>query len=303
MKRPERQGPPHDDQMAWPITQPPADEIGETEPEIVEQSPEAKPSLLSRIPHAILRPAQPDPLLQEMEVSEEQEFEEDELEATEEDEIEAEEHPSLFINPFQREVDPVFAYMVIIALSIGLSPIDASIRYVALWAALGGAGLVTYILGTNQRLSDTSVENMRAGLLFGLAIGIPFIVLFGSALQTVSDRMFNEHGVPANIMDTWVFMAVCFVMPAADSLFFRGAMQELRGPIVSGVLGTLWSIILFFPHMELGNASGVALVMVIVFTLLNFLYGYLRYRNGLAAAWIGQIVSGLCLWFLPRLIF
>ncbi|MCQ3931266.1 MAG: hypothetical protein DPW16_12490 [Chloroflexi bacterium] len=302
MKRPERQGPPHDDQMAWPILQPPADEISETEPEIVEAPVEAKPSLLSRIPHAILRPMQPDPLLQEIETGDEEEFETDEL-AEDGEEIEAEEHPSLFINPFQREVDPVFAYMVIIALSIGLSPIDASIRYVALWAALGGAGLVTYILGTSQRLSDTSVENLRAGLLFGLVIGIPFVILFGSALQTVSDRMFNERGVPANIMNTWVFMAVCFVMPAADSLFFRGAMQELRGPIVSGVLGTIWSIILFFPHMELGNASGVASVMVIVFALLNFLYGYLRYRNGLAAAWISQIVSGICLWFLPRLIF
>ncbi|GIK65767.1 MAG: hypothetical protein BroJett018_35610 [Chloroflexota bacterium] len=302
MKRPERQGPPHDDQMAWPISQPPADEIGETEPEIVEATVEAKPSLLSRIPHAILRPMQPDPLLQEIETGDEEEFETDEL-AEDAEEIEAEEHPSLFINPFQREVDPVFAYMVIIALSIGLSPIDASIRYVALWAALGGAGLVTYILGTSQRLSDTSVENLRAGLLFGLVIGIPFVILFGSALQTVSDRMFNERGVPANLMNTWVFMAVCFVMPAADSLFFRGAMQELRGPIVSGILGTIWSVILFFPHMELGNASGVAFVMVIVFALLNFLYGYLRYRNGLAAAWISQIVSGICLWFLPRLIF
>ncbi|MBZ0316766.1 MAG: hypothetical protein K8L91_10140 [Anaerolineae bacterium] len=302
MKRPERHGPPHDDQMAWPISQPSADEIGETEPEIVETPVEAKPSLLSRIPHAILRPMQPDPLLQEVETDDEEEFETGEL-AEDSEEIEAEEHPSLFINPFQREVDPVFAYMVIIALSIGLSPIDASIRYVALWAALGGAGLVTYILGTSPRLSDTSVENLRAGLLFGLAIGIPFVILFGSALQTVSDRMFNERGVPANIMNTWVFMAVCFVMPAADSLFFRGAMQELRGPIVSGILGTIWSVILFFPHMELGNASGVAFVMVIVFALLNFLYGYLRYRNGLAAAWISQIISGLCLWFLPRLIF
>jgi hypothetical protein len=37
--------------------------------------------------------------------------------------------------------------------------------------------------------------------------------------------------------------------------------------------------------------------------LLNFFYGYLRYRNGLAAAWICQIISGAFLWFLPRLIF
>ncbi|MBI5930465.1 MAG: CPBP family intramembrane metalloprotease [Chloroflexi bacterium] len=302
MKRPERQGPPHDDQMAWPLAQQPTDDA--VEAEVVEEIAEAvKPSLPPRIPHATLRPADPEPLLQEIEA--EVGDEEEGLDEVDDDqeETEEEEHPSLFINPFQREVDPVFAYMVIMALSVGLSPVDASIRYVVLWAALGGAGLITYILGTSQRLSDTSVENLRTGFLFGLAIGIPFIILFGSALQTVSDRMFNEHHVPANIMNTWVFMAVCFVMPAADSLFFRGAMQELRGPLVSGILATIWSIVLFFPHMELGNASGIAVVVAIVFTLLNFLYGYLRYRNGLAAAWICQIVSGLCLWFLPRLIF
>lgn len=300
MKRPERQGPPHDDEMAWPLSQHPMEETDEVETEKIEELGEVKPALLSRIPHVTLRALESEPLLSETDSNVDAVFEDEEMA---EEEIDEAEHPSLFINPFQREVDPVFAYMVIMALSIGLSPIDPSIRYVLLWAALGMAGLVTYMLGTSQRFSDTSIENLRAGLLFGFAIGIPFIILFGSALQTVSDRMFNERGVPANVMDTWVFMAVCFVMPAADSLFFRGTMQELRGPIVSGILATIWSIVLFFPHMELGNASGVAFVMVIVFALLSFLYGYLRYRNGLAAAWICQIVSGVCLWFLPRLIF
>jgi hypothetical protein len=303
VNRPTRQGPPNDDQMAWPASQPSTNQPSEVEAEVVEEKVEAEPTLSSRIPHVTPRPPEPDPLDEIEEGEDEEELIEDETEGDEEEEFEEDEHPSIFSNPFQGEIDPIFAYMVVVALSIGLTPIDATIRYVVLWAALGGAGLVTYILGTSQRLSDTSIEHLRTGLLFGIGIGIPFFILFGSALETVSGRMFDEPNVPMDVMNTWVFMAVCFVMPAADSLFFRGAMQELRGPLISGILATVWAGILFFPHMELGGASGVAVVVTIVFTLLNFFYGYLRYRNGLAAAWICQIISGVFLWFLPRLIF
>jgi hypothetical protein len=55
--------------------------------------------------------------------------------------------------------------------------------------------------------------------------------------------------------------------------------------------------------MEIGSATGIAVVIGMFFTFLNFLYGYLRFRNGLAAAWICQIVSSTLLWFAPRLLF
>jgi hypothetical protein len=62
-------------------------------------------------------------------------------------------------------------------------------------------------------------------------------------------------------------------------------------------------MLIFYPHMELGGAAGVALSIALFFALLNFLYSYVRFRNGLAAAWSCQIIAGSLIWFVPRLIF
>lgn len=202
-----------------------------------------------------------------------------------------------------REFDPIFALMVVGAVGIGSLPVDANVRYVILWMLLGGVGLVGYMLGNSARLSDTSTEDLQSGIGFGLAIGFPMAIALGRALETVSERMFDVDKVPAQIMDTWVLMAVVFVIPAVESLFFRGVLQQVHNPVFTAVLATLWSMLVFYPHMSLGNASGVAISIAVFFALLNFLYGYIRYRNGLAAAWSCQIVAGGLIWFLPRLLF
>jgi hypothetical protein len=288
MKKPDRPGP-HDDQMAWPAGEPSDEELPEDENEGEVEALEVDLLLASRAPHVTPRQTVAAPVVEEIDADQDEEKEDS--------------HPSLLARPRRSEVDPIFAFLVVLALSIGLIPVEGAIRYVILWTALGGFGVATYILGSGQRLSDTSVENLQAGLLFGLGTGIPFVILAGSALSTVSARMFDVQDTPGYVMNTWVFMAVGFVMPAAESLFFRGALQELRGLLLAGILATLWSILLFFPHMELRNATGVAVVIAIFFTFLNFLYSYLRFRNGLAAAWICQIITGTLLWFAPRLLF
>ncbi|NDJ85068.1 MAG: hypothetical protein GYB66_04200 [Chloroflexi bacterium] len=203
----------------------------------------------------------------------------------------------------QNEADPLFVLLVFGAISIGLTPVDAVVRYVVLWSLLGGAGLFAYTLGTGQRISQTTIDDMISGLGFGLGVGVPFIILLGSPLETISSRMFDVDDVPAIVMDTWVFMAVIFVQPASDTLFFRGALQQVRNLIVVAILATFWMVLLYFPHMQLGEATGVALMIGLLFAFLNFLYGYIRFRNGLAAAWVCQIVSGGFLWFVPRLLF
>ena len=204
----------------------------------------------------------------------------------------------------QRQADPILALMVIGAVSIGLTPVDAVIRYVLLWTMLGGAGLLAYTLGASQRITQTTLDDLMAGIGFGLGIGIPLLIALGSPLASISERMFEAgEDVPAKVMDTWVFMAVIFVQPAADSLFFRGAMQQFRNFALTAMLATLWTIALFFPHMQLGDATGVAAMLAIFFTFLNFLYSYVRVRNGLAAAWVCQIIGGGLLWFFPRLLF
>jgi len=93
------------------------------------------------------------------------------------------------------------------------------------------------------------------------------------------------------------------VMPLAETLFFRGSMQRHLDFWVVGLLAGLWNIILFFPVMwsVLLDFVVVAIFLAIALVSLNLMYSYVRERNGLAAAWICQIVASLILLFIPYL--
>lgn len=201
------------------------------------------------------------------------------------------------------EFDPIFALMVVGAIGLGTLPFSPSVRYVVLWTLLGSMGLLGYSLGNSARLSDTSPRDIRLGVGLGLAIGLPFMIILGASLQTVSARIFDVTDVPSDIMNTWVAMAVIFVVPAVETLYFRGVVQQIHNMVFTTVLATIWSMLIFYPHMQLGGALGVALSIALFFALLNFLYSYVRLRSGLAAAWSCQIVAGGLIWFVPRLLF
>ncbi len=201
------------------------------------------------------------------------------------------------------EFDPIFALMIVGAIGLGTLPFAPSVRYVILWTLLGAVGLLGYSLGNSARLSDTSPRDIRLGVGLGVAIGLPFMIILGASLRTVSERIFDVDDVPLDIMNTWVAMAVIFVMPAVETLYFRGVVQQIHNMIFTTVLATIWSMLIFYPHMDLGGAVGVALSIGLFFAILNFLYSYVRLRSGLAAAWSCQIVAGGLIWFVPRLLF
>ncbi len=289
--------------MAWPK--------GESDDDSIEEKPDAEPvstreaekivkkALENRQPHVVPRRAKIDD-----DDEEDDDIDDDETaEDTTDDEKPKPKPKQLSRRQLQREADPIFFLMVASAISIGLTPVDAMTRYVILWSILGGMGLVAYILGASQRLSQASMDDLTAGIGFGLGVGIPLVIVMGTPLESISQRMFDLDGVPSKVMDSWVYMAIIFVQPASDSLFFRGAMQQFRSLILTALLATAWNILLFFPHMELANVQGVAITIGLFFAFLNFLYGYVRFRNGLAAAWVCQIVGGGMLWFVPRLLF
>lgn len=203
----------------------------------------------------------------------------------------------------QREVDPLFAYLFLISLGIGLSTFDPTVRFMVLWTLMGTLGVMGYLLGTVERMREARIDDLVWGLAFGFLASFPFLLVFGASLETISIRMFDVEATPTRIMHTWVFMAVAFVIPASETLFFRGAVQGVRGILITTILATLWSAVVFFPFMSLEGRTVIVIILIIVFTLLNFMYSYVRFRNGLAGAWLCQMVSYTLLWFLPRLLF
>lgn len=194
--------------------------------------------------------------------------------------------------------DPVFGYLVAIALSLGLVPLipdQADLRYVIIWGVMAGFGVLSWLLGDMARIGQETPENLAWGIIFGLIVGIPLLMVGGQTLHQTVQRLFiNMH-----VGETLAFLV--FVMPLAETLFFRGLLQGQRPFWMVGLLGSVWSILVFFPLLDVGRYPAVAVVIGVALVLMNQMYSYVRQRNGLAAAWLCQIVVNLVVLFIPFL--
>jgi hypothetical protein len=194
--------------------------------------------------------------------------------------------------------DPVFGYLIAIALSVGLTPLitdNADLRYAILWMVMAGFGVLSWLLGSSARIGQEAPENLTWGVAFGLIIAVPLLIVGGSLLGETVARLFPDMGIGS------VLAFLVFVMPLAETLFFRGVLQETRSFWVVGLLSTVWSVLVFFPLLDVGQYPAVAAVIGTALVMMNIIYSYVRQRNGLAAAWISQIVVNLVLLFLPLL--
>ena len=197
--------------------------------------------------------------------------------------------------------DPVFGFMIAAALSIGLTPLlpdNADLRYTLAWGALSGVSVLTWLLGHMERIGNERPENIGWGVLYGLMLGIPFMVVLREAiLEPATAEMFP--GISAGSLLAFLV----FVMPMSETLFFRGLLQRRLPFWIVGVLGTLWNLVLFFPVMwqTVTELHAVTLVLVIVLLLMNMTFVYVRERNGLAASWLCQIVANLIILYIPFL--
>ena len=197
--------------------------------------------------------------------------------------------------------DPFFGFMIAAALSIGLTPLlpdNADLRYTLAWGALAAVSVLSWLLGNMERIGHEKPENIGWGLLYGLLLGIPLMVfLRASILEPATKQIFP--GMTAG----GLLAFLVFVMPIAETLFFRGLLQKQLPSLVVGALATLWNIVLFFPVMweRVTQLPAISLIIVVVLLLMNLVYVYVRDRNGLAAAWVCQIVANLIILYVPFL--
>jgi hypothetical protein len=206
--------------------------------------------------------------------------------------------------------DPIFGYLIALALSIGLSPLinsgDIELRYTLSWGVLALFGVLAWLFGNTARIGQETPDNLIWGISFGLILAAPLFAFGGSTLSTAvslitrGTALLDDGTVVTMVMSRGTLLAyLIFVMPLAETLFFRGVLQENRPFWVVGLMGMAWSIVLFFPLMDLQHYPVVAFVISLSLAMMNLMYSYVRQRNGLAAAWICQIVVNLVLVFLP----
>jgi hypothetical protein len=196
--------------------------------------------------------------------------------------------------------DPTFGYLIALALSVGLTPLipdNVDLRYTLLWTVMAGFGVLSWLLGSSTRIAQETPENLGWGVVFGVMIGAPFLAFGGSTLTRAVGFLFGGM-TPGTVLAYLIF-----AMPLAESLFFRGVLQTNRRFWVVGLLSSLWSVLVFFPVFgeNLGAYPAVALVIGTALLMMNIIYSYVRQRNGLASAWLCQIVVNLVLVFLPFL--
>jgi hypothetical protein len=204
--------------------------------------------------------------------------------------------------PTRQDLDPVFGYIMALALSVGLTPLQANVRYVALWAFLAAMGGMAFVLGSGIRFKVTDPGDLLVGIGLGVFTGGALLLVGGDTLATVSERLFSGGDEDNVLLDTWIFQALVFVMPVAETLFFRGAMQRIHSMPSVAVLASIWSMLMFFPNLGLAETPVVGVVFGTAIVLLNFLYGYVHWRNGLAASFFCQITAGTLLLLVPRLV-
>lgn len=197
--------------------------------------------------------------------------------------------------------DPVFGFMIAAALSIGLTPLlpdNADLRYTLAWGALSGVSVLTWLLGHMDRIGSERPENIGWGVLYGLMLGIPFMVVLRQAiLEPATAELFQEMSAGS------LLAFLVFVMPMSETLFFRGLLQRQLPFWIVGILATVWNLVLFFPVMwqTVTQLFAVTFVLVIVLLLMNMTFVYVRERNGLAASWMCQIVANLIILYIPFL--
>jgi membrane protease YdiL (CAAX protease family) len=197
--------------------------------------------------------------------------------------------------------DPVFGFLLAIAVSVGLTPIlpaQSDLRYTLAWGALAAVSVLAWLLGSFERIAQEKPGNLLWGIIYGLLVSVPFVLFFFNVFQAAAALIFPAYGAGT------LLAYLIFVMPLAETLFFRGLLQPRLEIWFAGGLGGLWSIVLFFPVMwgEILEAPAVAIFLAIGLLAMNLMYSYIRERHGLAAAWLGQIVANLVLIFLPAVL-
>src|SRR5690606_35291387 len=95
------------------------------------------------------------------------------------------------------------------------------LRFSILWLVIAGFGVLGWLVGSKaERIGQESPENLAWGVAFGLIIATPFLAVGGNTLTTTVTLLFFP-------MTSGTLLAyLVFVMPLAESLFFRGLLQE-----------------------------------------------------------------------------
>ncbi len=189
---------------------------------------------------------------------------------------------------------PLFGFVIYLALAFGTFPVLPELRFTVLWLLLLGMGVGFLFFDDEPSLGGLDVLDLSWGVGVGFVISLPLLILAGRGLAQTSRALVPLADNPA------LLQALVLTWPLGDTLFYRGVVQREHGLVVGALAAGVGSAILYWPEAE--GVFAVLFVAVTFATALAFVFGYVRLRYGLAAAYVCQVVANLMLLFVPRLL-
>src|SRR5258708_3290558 len=128
-----------------------------------------------------------------------------------------------------RPVDPALVFIILAIITLlGLSRLDVEARYAVVWSTLAVIAIVA-VLADRVEVAGPTLRELMIGIGFGMLIGAPVLAVGGNQLARISADIFGQSSNPA------IFQMLAFTMPLAEGLYFRMAMQSMRGPLFTGI--------------------------------------------------------------------
>jgi hypothetical protein len=199
--------------------------------------------------------------------------------------------------PVERPIDPALLYLILLVITVlGLRPLAPEARYALVWSLMIVIGVAS-LLFDRLEIEIPTAGDMAMGIGFGIVLSFPLLTLIPLlvGLRSASRLMFE------GMSEAFIFQSVAIALPAAETLLFRGAIQNTRGFVFAVAAASLWSIVLFFPQLKVAEQPAIGIAIGAFFILLHLVYSYLKVRFGLFASWTAQITASVLLLFVSRL--
>jgi hypothetical protein len=190
------------------------------------------------------------------------------------------------------EVDAYVAFAIFAAMGAATWSLGQSDRLTLAWLTLL---VLTLVYGSGQmvRFSYTLPELAR-GAVVGLLLAVPVCLVVRDFLTASSQRLFAADSILS------LLWGVVFLLPAVETLYFRGLVYREKGLWPSVLLYAGAGVVYFLPVTWDGYLPVLA-ALVGGMALLGFVYGYVRAMHGIAASLVCQATVHCVFFVLPPL--
>lgn len=185
---------------------------------------------------------------------------------------------------------PQLALIALLAVGLATWQLDTRVRLTLIWLVQIGVLFLAVgrkPLNLHYRLGDVG----RGALIGGVLPGLLGLFLAGGYMRAVAGNIYPGSDTAA------VFQQAVIIAAPVEELFFRGFIQERWNVWAGAISYAIFGVICFLPTTI--TFPLVLLLVTMVWTGMGFLFTYVRWRYGLAAAVAAHACAAALLLAMP----